>query len=828
MVIHLDNKDNETEVYHEDNSFNNQGIEPVQSDEVQDEQMQIPDQRKGGALNNARDFAHGFKEGVKNGLNPTENHPALGIHKKAKKNTNNKNKNQQGNKDSAKGQQDNQVRKNPLPGGGLGDPVKRKRQQDNINNANNKNKQNQQNKNGKNGDNKKGGLASRLNPINRRRQMLGGLGGKGAKGGASKEGASQAGKAMLSGLKTLWMALPIQAKVVVVGLALIPILIIILIGFVGIFGGTTAAVVASMCEEDGVGSSYNGEDYTGSADMTEFLCKMQDPLGTASYTITSKACAWRGYSHGGIDLGVSAGTPIYAAQAGVVIDIENGCSGTYGSSCGASGNYVQIRHGGKIDTIYMHMIQNTPTVKVGDKVGKGQLIGKVGSTGRSTGPHLHYEIRDADSQEHICGQNAYFADINSFKKNCGSMWDGELAGDSANAANDTTDYVYTGSGSSDEECCVPDSGGSSSTDYCPNGITVTGKNAGTYDLEEYVAGVVSGESWGGQDIEAYKAQAIAARTYAINRTDNCSKSIDNGENAQVFSDDLKEGVEEAVEATNGQVLLYDGNVFSSEYDSFCYNDSDCTYGTEDGKRYVVYRKVPGNETHKVYISSSYYKMVAGGHGRGMSQVAAYEMASQGKTYDEILEFFYADNIEITGATSNQCVLGQASFDGKIWYYDQTDYNQPYGSYGTIATHGCGPTAMAIVVSSILNEKHDPIELTQYACSNGYCSSDGTLHSFFEAAGEKYGLKVKKVSKDNADEVLISLNSGKAIVIAIMGPGTFTSGGHFITLTGSSGDQVFVHDPNNGDDKGFNKLWDFDLIKKEVSSGTNTPFWIISK
>lgn len=826
MVIHLDNKDNETEVYHEDNSFNNQGVEPAQSDEMQDEQMQIPNQRKGGAFNNARDFAHGFKEGVKNGLNPTENNPALGINKKDKKNlNNNKNKNQQGNKNSAKGQQDKPKRKNPLPGGGLGDPAKRKRQQDN---ANNKNNQNQQNKKDKNGDNKNGGLASKLNPMNRRRQMLGGLGGKSAKGGAAKKGASQAGKAMLSGLKTLWMLIPIYIKVAIIG---IPVLILLLIAFVSFSSATTAVMVASICSEEG-GSTYNGEDYTGSADEKEFLCKMQNPLGSHfDYIVTSRPGPRWGSTHNGIDLAIAKGTPVYAVQAGVVTAVNDGCyddeRSASSSNCGGEsrGNYVAILHGGTIETHYYHMVKGSIKVKVGDKVGKGQLIGQVASSGRSTGNHLHFGMKINGTL--VFNYVDYFDNYESFKKNCGSMWDGELAGDSANAANDTTDYVYTGSSSSDEECCVTSSTASSSN-YCPNGITVTGKNAGTYDLEEYVAGVVSGESWGGQDIEAYKAQAIAARTYAINRTDNCSKSIDNGENAQVFSDDLKEGVEEAVEATNGQVLLYDGNVFSSEYDSFCYNDSDCTYGTEDGKRYVVYRKVPGNETHKVYISSSYYKMVAGGHGRGMSQVAAYEMASQGKTYDEILEFFYADNIEITGATSNQCVLGQASFDGKIWYYDQTDYNQPYGSYGTIATHGCGPTAMAIAVSSILNEKHDPIELTQYACSNGYCSSDGTLHSFFEAAGEKYGLKVKKVSKDNADEVLISLNSGKAIVIAIMGPGTFTSGGHFITLTGSSGDQVFVHDPNNGDDKGFNKLWDFDLIKKEVSSGTNTPFWIISK
>lgn len=383
MVIHLDNKDNETEVYHEDNSFNNQGIEPVQSDEAQDEQMQIPDQRKGGALNNARDFAHGFKEGVKNGLNPTENNPALGIHKKAKKNTNNKNKNQQGNKDSAKGQQDNQVRKNPLPGGGLGDPVKRKRQQDNINNANNKNKQNQQNKNGKNGDNKKGGLASRLNPINRRRQMLGGLGGKGAKGGASKEGASQVGKALLSGLKTLWMALPIQVKL---GIALGLVFIIAAFTIIAILGSTTAMIVVAAC-------SSTDYDVNGS-DTTSFLCNMQSPFGDNEYTVSGTS-GWRWHPvyneprfHKGTDLYVSGSDKsVYAVQSGTVI--ATGYDG-------GAGNYVTIEHDNGFITKYFHFSSVASGIEVGSTVQAGDKIGNQGSTGASTGDHLHFELLDAN------------------------------------------------------------------------------------------------------------------------------------------------------------------------------------------------------------------------------------------------------------------------------------------------------------------------------------------------------------------------------------------------------------------------------------------------
>ena len=186
--------------------------------------------------------------------------------------------------------------------------------------------------------------------------------------------------------------------------------------------------------------------------------------------------------------------------------------------------------------------------------------------------------------------------------------------------------------------------------YC-SGVTVLNQDGsvkGTYDLEEYVAGVVSGEAWGGQNMEAYKAQAIAVRTYTLSRTQNCTVAIESSQSDQVFNENIKDFARQATEETSGMVLVYNDEIFSSEYDSYCYGDSNCTYGEENGKRYVIYSKKPTMETHKVYLSPEYYHMIAGGHGRGMSQVASYEMANNGSTYDEILKFFYSDGVEIVG------------------------------------------------------------------------------------------------------------------------------------------------------------------------------------
>lgn len=196
---------------------------------------------------------------------------------------------------------------------------------------------------------------------------------------------------------------------------------------------------------------------------------------------------------------------------------------------------------------------------------------------------------------------------------------------------------------------------------CP-GVTVVdaeGELIGTYDLETYVAGVVTGEAYAGQNIEAYKAQAIASRTFVLKETNNCSTSIESSQRKQVFNPDIADYGTEAANATAGLVLIYEDELITPLYDSFCYNDSDCVYGEEDGKRYVEYTKVPNNEKHKVYLTDDkYYSMIAGGHGYGMSQVVSYEMADNGSSYEEILNFFYSDGVEIANMNS---VYGMFSF-----------------------------------------------------------------------------------------------------------------------------------------------------------------------
>jgi len=84
--------------------------------------------------------------------------------------------------------------------------------------------------------------------------------------------------------------------------------------------------------------------------------------------------------HAGIDFGAPYGSPIYAVADGTV---------TFAGRHGGHGNYVRLQHGGGLDTGYGHM--SRIAVAPGSRVRAGQVIGYVGSTGLSTGPHLHFE-----------------------------------------------------------------------------------------------------------------------------------------------------------------------------------------------------------------------------------------------------------------------------------------------------------------------------------------------------------------------------------------------------------------------------------------------------
>lgn len=112
---------------------------------------------------------------------------------------------------------------------------------------------------------------------------------------------------------------------------------------------------------------------------------------TRNYNLSARygqAGSWsRGY-HTGLDFAAAPGTPVFAALAGKVIEVEY---------AGAYGNNIVILHDNGRKTRYAHL--SATNVKQGQKVLRGQRIGAVGSTGNSTGPHLHFEVFTGKAEE---------------------------------------------------------------------------------------------------------------------------------------------------------------------------------------------------------------------------------------------------------------------------------------------------------------------------------------------------------------------------------------------------------------------------------------------
>ncbi len=115
--------------------------------------------------------------------------------------------------------------------------------------------------------------------------------------------------------------------------------------------------------------------------------------------------------HEGVDLAVPRGTPVYAASEGVV---------TGARSNGGYGNWVRIDHADGVATAYGHLSRFAPRIKPGVRVARGELLGFSGNTGRSTGPHLHFEViadgQPVDPLAHAAVAQLAGADLERFAR----------------------------------------------------------------------------------------------------------------------------------------------------------------------------------------------------------------------------------------------------------------------------------------------------------------------------------------------------------------------------------------------------------------------------
>lgn len=132
---------------------------------------------------------------------------------------------------------------------------------------------------------------------------------------------------------------------------------------------------ARLVENGGISPIYTESGFIFPVALSGFFY-LSSPYGMRVNPVTGIYCL-----HNGVDFAATSGTPIYASKSGVVTTAE---------LAGGWGNYVVINHGDGFSTLYAHMIYYT--VSVNEYVEQGEIIGYVGSTGNSTGPHLHFTV----------------------------------------------------------------------------------------------------------------------------------------------------------------------------------------------------------------------------------------------------------------------------------------------------------------------------------------------------------------------------------------------------------------------------------------------------
>jgi murein DD-endopeptidase MepM/ murein hydrolase activator NlpD len=179
------------------------------------------------------------------------------------------------------------------------------------------------------------------------------------------------------------------------------------------------------------GKEYSAVRYTNGNDVTAYYDFdgvsreapfLRSPLAFSNVTSNFNPKRFHPISktvkpHNGTDFGAKTGTPVRSVADGVV---------TYAGSNGGHGNFVKIKHESPFETSYSHL--SKINVKKGQKIKKGDVIGKVGSTGASTGPHLHYQVWknqrfvDAMKVEFPKGKKLSGSELTNFQNQRKDIW----------------------------------------------------------------------------------------------------------------------------------------------------------------------------------------------------------------------------------------------------------------------------------------------------------------------------------------------------------------------------------------------------------------------
>lgn len=203
----------------------------------------------------------------------------------------------------------------------------------------------------------------------------------------------------------------------------------------------------------------------------------------------------------------------------------------------------------------------------------------------------------------------------------------------------------------------------------------------------------------------------------------------------------------------------------------------------------------------------------------LSDKGAYpeELLELASKKDEVIDFV-ADFPSNNRIVSNDISIETDYKKGEIPLFIQWDERWGYEKYGPdfMAVNGCGPTSLAMVAVGLTgNTDINPKVIAEFSEENGYIVNGvGTSWNFMDAAAENFGLQCKELPL--SENVIINTLKSGTPIIAIMGPGTFTSVGHYVVLTGVDSDNKIII--NDSDSKiRSNQTWDVDIFMKETKN-----------
>lgn len=187
--------------------------------------------------------------------------------------------------------------------------------------------------------------------------------------------------------------------------------------------------------------------------------------------------------------------------------------------------------------------------------------------------------------------------------------------------------------------------------------------------------------------------------------------------------------------------------------------------------------------------------------------------------------------EIPVVNNGMYTLSIPSSVGLLTYYSQHDVRWAdalYGGQDPMTSYGCGPTVLAMLVTSFTGQTCPPSEMAEWAVSNNYwAAGSGTKHDFILEGAAAFGFRAESFQNFTKDGIISELKNGH-ILVALVGPGHFTISGHFIILSDYwSGDKVSVADPASLENT--QTPWDVQIILDELLYGSKGggPLWSIT-